>query len=186
MKLIVGLGNPGIQYALTRHNVGFWVIDALSKQWQIPIHREKWQAAMGEGMIEREKVLLIKPLTYMNRSGTAVRSAIDWFKIDLDDLCIIYDDLDLPLGKIRLRPQGSPGGHNGMKSLITCLGNHSFKRIKIGIGRPTELSVSSYVLSPFLAEEKDQIDQAVLQSVRAIQTWIHTDFIQAMNQYNGR
>jgi peptidyl-tRNA hydrolase, PTH1 family len=186
MKLVVGLGNPGIKYALTRHNVGFWVIDELSRRWQILLDREKWQAEVGEGRVGSEKVVLIKPLTYMNLSGESVRLVLDWFKLDSAAVCVIYDDLDLPLGQIRLRCQGGSGGHNGMKSLIACLGTDQLKRIRIGIGRPTHPSVSSYVLSPFCAAEKDVIDQAVARSASAVQAWMDADFLQVMNRYNEK
>jgi peptidyl-tRNA hydrolase, PTH1 family len=186
MKLVVGLGNPGVKYALTRHNVGFWVIDELSKRWQISVDKEKWQAEIGEGIIGNEKVILIKPLTYMNRSGESVRLELDWFKVDHDAVCVIYDDLDLPPGQIRLRYKGSSGGHNGMKSMMECLGTDQLKRIRIGIGRPVYPSVSSYVLSPFSAAEKEVMDEAVARSASAVQAWIDADFLDVMNRYNER
>jgi PTH1 family peptidyl-tRNA hydrolase len=187
MKVIVGLGNPGIKYVMTRHNVGFWVIDCLSREWGIPIHKEKWKAEVGEGMVHGEKVILIKPLTYMNLSGESVGLALNWLKADIDDLIIIYDDLDLPPGQIRLRQKGSSGGHNGIKSLIAHLGTDQFKRIKIGIGRPQgKISVPDYVLSPFSKEETDLIYDAVDRSVQAVNCWIQSGFLEAMNIYNTK
>jgi PTH1 family peptidyl-tRNA hydrolase len=185
MKLIVGLGNPGIRYADTRHNVGFWVIDELSRRWGIPVNKEKWKAETGEGVVRGEKVILMKPLTYMNLSGEAVRPALDWLKADLEELCVIYDDLDLPVGQIRLRLKGSSGGHNGMRSLIAHLGTDQFKRIRIGIGRPQgNRSVPDYVLSPFAREEREPVMDAVNRAASAVERWLESDFLAAMNAFN--
>ncbi|MGA8942992.1 MAG: aminoacyl-tRNA hydrolase [Thermoactinomyces sp.] len=187
MKLVVGLGNPGIKYAKTRHNIGFWVIDRLSEKWGIPVNREKWRGVTGEGFVHGEKVVLLKPMTYMNLSGESVRAAVDWLKIDLDDLCVIYDDLDLPPGQIRLRLKGSSGGHNGMKSIIRHLGTDQFKRIKLGIGHPAgKRPVIDHVLSSFSKEELEQITDAVDRAKDAVDKWVETNFSQAMNQYNLR
>ncbi|TCS94295.1 aminoacyl-tRNA hydrolase [Hazenella coriacea] len=186
MKVIVGLGNPGMKYALTRHNVGFWVIDLLSQHWGISISKEKWKAEVGEGVVNGEKVILIKPLTYMNLSGESVRPAMDWLKADLDDLCVIYDDLDMPPGKIRLRLKGSSGGHNGMKSIIQHLGTDQFKRLKVGIGRPTgRIPVPDYVLSHFNQDERITIDDAVDRSAKAMDRWLDSTFLEVMNVYNA-
>ncbi|WP_124726312.1 aminoacyl-tRNA hydrolase [Staphylospora marina] len=185
MKLIVGLGNPGIRYARTRHNAGFWVIDELSRRWGIPVKKEKWKAEIGEGIVNGEKVILMKPMTYMNLSGEAVRPAKDWLKVDDDNLLVIYDDLDLPPGRIRLRLSGSSGGHNGMKSIIACLGTDRFKRIRIGIGRPDPgVSVPDHVLSPFLSEELDVVMDSVDRAASAVEKWLEADFLTAMNQFN--
>jgi PTH1 family peptidyl-tRNA hydrolase len=187
MKLIVGLGNPGIKYAQTRHNIGFWVIDRLSEEWGIPVNKEKWKAEVGEGVVRGEKVILMKPLTYMNLSGEAVRPAMDWLKADLDELVVVYDDLDLPPGQIRLRLKGSSGGHNGMKSLIQHLGTDQFKRIKIGIGRPQgRMTVPDYVLSPFHKSELELMADAVERSASAINCWLDKTFLEAMNRYNTK
>ena len=185
MKVIVGLGNPGQRYALTKHNIGFWVVDRLSHKWQIPIDKEKWKAEVGEAMIDGEKILLAKPQTYMNLSGESVRQICDFFQLHMDDLLVIYDDLDLPMGKIRLRLKGSSGGHNGMKSIIDHLKTEKLKRIKIGIGRPEGLeSVSDYVLSPFRKEDLSLVEEAVERSVQAVQEWLRVDFNHAMNHFN--
>lgn len=186
MKLIVGLGNPGMKYALTRHNVGFWTIDQLSREWGIPLDREKWKAEVGEGVVNGEKVVLMKPQTYMNLSGESVRPAMEWLKLELEDLCVIYDDLDLPPGQIRLRLKGSSGGHNGMKSLIQHLGTDEFKRVKIGIGRPTRQPVPDYVLSQFSKEDTPVVYDAVDRSAEAIKYWVGANFLEAMNKYNGK
>lgn len=185
MKLIVGLGNPGKQYENTRHNVGFWAIDVISTKWNIPITKEKWKASVGEGLFEEEKVVLAKPLTYMNLSGESVRMAIDWLKIDMKDFIVIYDDLDLPVGQVRLKQRGSSGGHNGIKSIIQHLSTDEFYRIKIGIGRPeTPQPTAKYVLSPFNTEEGSRINQAVDRSHFAIEMWRKLGFSKAMNEYN--
>lgn len=185
MKVIVGLGNPGYRYALTKHNIGFWVIDRLSHEWRIPLNKEKWKAEVGEGMVNNEKVLLAKPLTFMNLSGESVRQICDFFQLHMDDLLVIYDDLDLPVGKIRLRLKGGSGGHNGMKSIIGHLQTEQFKRMKIGIGRPEgSISISDYVLAPFRKDERLKIEEAVEQSAQAVHDWLHVDFNHAMNHFN--
>ncbi|SDW86230.1 peptidyl-tRNA hydrolase [Marininema mesophilum] len=186
MKVIVGLGNPGMKYALTRHNIGFWVVDHLSEKWGIPCDRDRWKASVGEGRVGGEKVVLIKPETYMNLSGQSVAPALDWLKCDVENLIVIYDDLDLPVGKIRLRLKGGAGGHNGMKSLIASLGTQEFKRIKIGIGRPTNpIPVIDYVLSRFNREEEEPVADSVIQTADAIHDWIDTPFPEVMNRYNS-
>ncbi|PTX55239.1 peptidyl-tRNA hydrolase [Melghirimyces profundicolus] len=185
MKVIVGLGNPGLKYALTRHNIGFWVVDRLSEEWGIPVGKEKWKAQVGEGRVGTEKVVLLKPETYMNRSGQSVRPALDWLKCDLEDLLVIYDDLDLPPGKIRLRLKGSAGGHRGVQSIIDHLGTADFKRIKIGIGRPdSPVPVTDYVLSRFNEEEDEPIADAVQRAVDAAKAWIDRPFEEVMNEFN--
>ncbi|OYD06366.1 aminoacyl-tRNA hydrolase [Paludifilum halophilum] len=185
MKVIVGLGNPGKKYASTRHNVGFWVIDRLAQTWELPVQKEKWNALVGEGRIRGEKVVLIKPETYMNLSGQAVRPALDWLKVRVEDLLVVYDDLDLPPGKIRLRLKGSAGGHNGVQSLIDHLGTREFKRIKVGIGRPeTPAPVVDYVLSRFSEEQKEPVMEAIQRSADAADAWLDTPFPEVMNQYN--
>lgn len=185
--MIIGLGNPGIKYALTRHNVGFWLIDVLAERWGISVKKEKWKSLVGEGVIQGEKVILIKPQTYMNLSGEAVRPAIDYLKADIEDICVVYDDLDLPPGKIRLRLKGSSGGHNGMKSIIHHLGTDQFKRVKIGIGRPErgQQSIPDYVLSPFAKEELDIIHESVSKVADAMETWLKYPFLEVMNRYNA-
>jgi PTH1 family peptidyl-tRNA hydrolase len=187
MKLIVGLGNPGEKYAATRHNVGFWVIDRLAERWQIPVQQSKWKGLTGSGRVMGEHVVLLKPMTYMNLSGESVRPACDWLKCDIGDLVVLYDDMDLPLGQLRLRKKGSSGGHRGMQSLIHHLETQEFKRIKIGIGRPeTPMSVPDYVLSPFTREERPLIEDAVEKAAEAVHQWVVSTFDEAMNRFNRR
>ncbi len=185
LKLITGLGNPGKQYEHTRHNVGFDVIEELSNRLAIPLNQSKLKGLYGIGAVNGEKVLLLKPLTYMNLSGESIRAVMDYYKIEQEDLLVVYDDLDLPVGKIRLRQKGSPGGHNGIKSIVAHLGTQQFNRIRIGIDRPQGgMSVPDYVLGQFLQEERPLIAQAVKNSAEACETWLKKPFLQVMNDYN--
>ncbi len=187
MKLIVGLGNPGEKYAATRHNVGFWVIDRLAERWQIPVRQNRWKGLAGSGLVMGERVVLLKPMTYMNLSGESVRPALDWLKCDIEDLAVVCDDLDLPPGTLRLRKKGSSGGHRGLQSLLDHLGPNEFKRVRIGIGHPAgRMRVVDYVLSPFTREERPSIEEAVERAVEAIHQWVVSDFDQAMNRFNRR
>jgi PTH1 family peptidyl-tRNA hydrolase len=185
MKCIVGLGNPGKQYEQTRHNIGFEVIDALSRELSIPLDQTKFKGLYGIGFYKGEKVLLLKPLTYMNLSGESIRAVMDYYQIELEDLVVIYDDLDLPVGKIRLRQKGSAGGHNGIKSTIAHLGTQEFNRIRIGIDRPQGgMSVPDYVLGRFRKEETDLTQEAVKKSAEACEAWMGRPFLQVMNEFN--
>ncbi|MCZ0755784.1 aminoacyl-tRNA hydrolase [Anoxybacillus sp. J5B_2022] len=186
MKLFVGLGNPGKEYEETRHNVGFMVIDELVKRWNLSYSQAKFNGVFASHLISGEKVILCKPLTYMNLSGECVRPLIDYFKIDLEDVVVIYDDLDLPVGKIRLRTKGSAGGHNGIKSLIHHLGTEQFKRIRVGIGRPQNgQKITDYVLGRFQAEEASEIKQAIDRAADACEKFVTQSFLQVMNEFNA-
>lgn len=185
MKLIVGLGNPGRQYEHTRHNVGFKVIDKLSEELSIPLDRQKFNGVYGIGHISGEKIILLKPLTYMNLSGECIRPLMDFYDMDVEDLVVIYDDLDLPVGKIRLRAKGSAGGHNGIKSMIHHLGTQEFNRIRVGIDRPTNgMKISDYVLGVFTEDDSEGINEAITYSVKACESWLQQPFVQVMNDYN--
>ncbi|WHY94825.1 aminoacyl-tRNA hydrolase [Neobacillus cucumis] len=185
MKIMVGLGNPGKQYEHTRHNVGFDVIDELSRRFNIPLDQSKLKGLYGIGFYKGEKVLLLKPLTYMNLSGESIRAVMDYYDIDLEDLLVIYDDLDLPVGKIRLRQKGSAGGHNGIKSTVSHLGTQQFNRIRIGIDRPQNgMSVPDYVLGKFHKEEQSQVQDVIQKSADACEAWLERPFIQVMNDFN--
>ncbi|AST05872.1 aminoacyl-tRNA hydrolase [Anoxybacillus flavithermus] len=185
VKLFVGLGNPGKEYEQTRHNVGFMVIDELAHRWGLSLNQTKFQGIFTSGVIAGEKVILCKPLTYMNLSGECVRPLMDYYNIDVDDLIVIYDDLDLSTGTVRLRPKGSAGGHNGMKSLIHHLKTEQFKRIRIGIDRPKNgMRVSDYVLGRWTAEEKIQIEQAIQKAADACERSLKISFAQVMNEFN--
>ncbi len=166
MKLIVGLGNPGKQYERTRHNIGFECIDALSKKWDAPLSQMKFNGMYTTIHRPEGKVILLKPLTYMNLSGESVRPIMDYFDIEIEDLIVIYDDLDLEVGKLRLRQKGSAGGHNGIKSLIQHLGTQEFNRIRVGISRPPAgMKVPDYVLSKFTKDEDSIIENAINKTV---------------------
>ncbi|WP_096203248.1 aminoacyl-tRNA hydrolase [Bacillus sp. FJAT-45350] len=185
MKLIVGLGNPGDKYAHTRHNVGFDVIDYLADVLRIDLNQSKFKGIYGTGIINGEKVFLLKPLTYMNLSGESVKPLLDYFQIDIEDLVVVYDDLDLPVGKIRLRQKGSHGGHNGIRSLIAHFGTSEFKRIRVGVDRPQPgESVANYVLGTYRSDEKADIQTAIEQSAKACEAWLSEDFLKVMNKFN--
>lgn len=185
MKLIVGLGNPGKEYSETRHNIGFRVIYDLAKKYNIGLTGNKHKALFGQGMIRGEKVILAQPLTYMNLSGEAVLPLMKYFKIDLEDLMIIYDDLDLEPGYLRMRGSGGHGGHNGIRSLISCLGTKDFARLRVGIGRPEgQIPVRDFVLGRFSKAESSMIDEAVSRGIDGIELWLKEGLEKAMNQVN--
>ena len=185
MKLFVGLGNPGKEYEQTRHNVGFFVIDELAKRWNVSLKTAKFRGLFGTASVSGEKVALCKPLTYMNLSGEAVRPLLDECEAGTEQLLVIYDDLDLPPGKLRLRQKGSAGGHNGIRSLIEHLGSDRFNRVRVGIGRPDDgADVIDYVLGGFHPEEQVVIDQAIAKAGCACIKWITTPFSVVMNEFN--
>lgn len=186
MKLIIGLGNPGSKYDGTKHNIGFSVVDRLMERQGLSKVGEKFRADYTEWRVDGEKVYLIKPYTYMNLSGEAVLPFMTYFGIGMDDIIVVYDDLDLDVGKIRLRRNGSAGGHNGVKSLIELLGSKDFERIKVGIGRPQNgWKVVDHVLAPFNPADKELVEQAIDKAADALEDWASgKTFIQLMNQYN--
>jgi len=190
-QLIVGLGNPGTKYDQTRHNIGFVAIDSLARTWQINLseHR-KFQGIFGEGQAASGKMRLLKPTTYMNLSGQSIRAVMDWYKLPAEAVLVVYDDMDLPLGKIRLRQSGSAGGHNGMKSAIAHLGSQNFPRLRIGIGAPKEgepdKQVISHVLGRFSSSE-DRLLPEVLNLIRdAVEMSLKQGIPKAMSLYNNR
>ena len=188
MYLIVGLGNPGRQYEATRHNMGFDVIDKLVEEYQVPQGGVKFNAMYGKGIIGGQPALLMKPLSYMNLSGGPVREMANYFKIDPEtEMIVIYDDIDLDPGQLRIRKKGSAGGHNGIKNIIAHLGTQQFSRIRIGVGeKPAGWDLADYVLGRFPAEEEPTIRTALEQTVKACET-ILTDSVEAaMNQFNGK
>ncbi|MGB3202184.1 MAG: aminoacyl-tRNA hydrolase [Nodosilinea sp.] len=187
--LIVGLGNPGDKYAGTRHNVGFEVVDRLSKLWTIALKQERrFQSEYGTGFgPHHQKVYLLKPLTYMNRSGQSMRAAIDWLKLSPAQVLVVYDDMDLPLGRLRLRLSGSAGGHNGMKSAIAHLGTQNFPRLRIGIGasdRADDSAVVSHVLGNFSKAERSTMNAVVDTALRAVEKSLTDGVEKAMSLYN--
>jgi PTH1 family peptidyl-tRNA hydrolase len=187
LKVIVGLGNPGKKYEITKHNIGFWAVDQLSEKWNLPFQKEKFNSMVAEGNVDGEKVFLLKPQTYMNLSGEAVGAAMRFLKLSPQDLLVLFDDMDIPLGQLRLRQKGSSGGHNGMKSIISHLGSEQFNRIKIGINRPPAgRKVVDYVLEPFSEIDKAVAADAAITAANAADEWVRkNDFLLAMNKYNG-
>ena len=184
MKLIVGLGNPGKKYEGTRHNMGFMAIDLLSDQAEIDVDKEVFHGLMGRGKIYEQDVILFKPTTFMNLSGTAVQEVVHYFKIALEDIVVIYDDMAIPIGSIRLRKEGSSGGHKGMQNIIDCLSSDQIKRIRVGIGEPGEWDTIDYVLSKPLKDDMPLIEEAIANAVRGVKEYLKSDFDRAMNKYN--
>lgn len=190
-QLIVGLGNPGDKYRGTRHNIGFEVVDRLAQTWQIPLTEErKFQGRYGAGRARGGKIALLQPLTYMNRSGQAVRVVMDWFKLMPQSVLVVYDDMDLPVGRLRLRLAGSAGGHNGMKSIISHLGTQDFPRLRLGIGSRADEApkdaVISHVLGRFSAAERQAMDAVVATAMDAIDLSLQQGVEKAMSLYNSR
>ncbi|MGE5588573.1 MAG: aminoacyl-tRNA hydrolase [Clostridia bacterium] len=186
MKLVVGLGNPGSQYEGSRHNVGFLVVDLLARRQGVRITQRRFHALLGQGEISGEQVLLAKPITYMNRSGYAVRAIAGWYGVRPSDILVIVDDMALEPGRIRMRPKGSDGGHNGLKSIIALLGCQDFPRLRVGIGRPgpSEDAVS-YVLGWFTREELPVMAEAFGRAADAVEAWATSGVDEAMNRFNA-
>lgn len=184
MKLIVGLGNPTKEYEQTRHNVGFMVMDRLADVMNVSISSSKFKGEYVKFKYKGEDVILLKPMTYMNNSGESVIQVMKYFKIDVNDVLVIYDDMDMPVGKLRLRESGSAGGHNGVKSLIAHMGTQQFKRIRVGIDKHPRIKVIDYVLGHFQKDERPLIDEGIENAVKAIETYLEKGFVAAMNAYN--
>lgn len=187
MYVIAGLGNPGKEYQNTRHNIGFDVIDVIAEKNQIPVLEKKHKAIIGKGYIEGQKVILAKPRTYMNLSGESLRELVDYYKIDATaELIVIYDDVNLSPGQLRIREKGSAGGHNGMKSIISHLGN-AFWRIKMGVGeKPSKYDLADYVLGHFTQKERKIMKEAAEKAESAVRLMIRGEKNAAMNEYNRK
>lgn len=186
MKLIVGLGNPGREYEQTRHNVGFMAIDTIAKYLNIDINKDKFQGNYAETIYNGEKILLLKPGKYMNLSGEVIRDYISYFKIDIEDILIIYDDLDTDVGIYRLRYQGGNGGHNGIKDIERQIGTKNYKRIKIGISNDKKYDTKDYVLGKFSLEEKEKIDKVLDDIVSIFRDFFLLTYDNLMNKYNSK
>lgn len=185
-QLIVGLGNPGAKYNRTRHNVGFDLVDRLAQRWQVSMtDQKKFQGIAGEGWAGRQKIRLLKPQTFMNLSGQSVRALLDWYKLNPTEVLVLYDDLDLPLGKMRMRLSGSAGGHNGMKSLIGHLGTSEFPRLRIGIGKSNDETIS-HVLGKFMPAEATVVSEVLDLAADAVEWSLREGVEKAMSKYNGR
>lgn len=185
MKIIVGLGNPGQEYSATRHNVGFMVMDELARRWSIGSWRERFEALTAEYRNENTQIILVKPQTYMNLSGTAAGALARWYKVPVEDIIVIYDDMDLPTGRLRLRLKGGSGGHRGIESLLTHLGQDTFVRVRLGIGRPPQgWEVVDYVLSKFTVDETPLLQTAIERAAEAVECIVTAGINKAMNKYN--
>ena len=185
MYIIVGLGNPSKSYDGTRHNVGFEVIDRLSREYNISVDLKKHKAICGKGAIEGVKVILAKPQTYMNLSGESVRELLDYYKVEEKDIIVIYDDISLEPGQLRIRAKGSAGGHNGIKNIIANLGTQEFPRVKVGIGgKPKDWDLADYVLSRFQGGEREAMGEAFSQAAEAVKVMVTEGINEAMNKYN--
>ena len=182
---LCGLGNPGNEYAATRHNVGFQVVDGLAQTFGIALHERKFRASWGTGIVEGRRIFVFKPLTFMNRSGEVVAEVLKYFGIAANQMLVIHDDLDLPVGRIRLVAKGGAGGHRGVSSIIQHLGHNDFPRLKLGIGRPAHAEpVESYVLRPPYVEETPAFDDMVERGFEAVRTVLSTGLVAAMNRFN--
>jgi PTH1 family peptidyl-tRNA hydrolase len=185
MYIIAGLGNPGKDYVNTRHNAGFMVIDELADKHNISLDTSKFNGMIGKGVINGNKVILVKPLTYMNNSGECIRAVIDYYKADIDDFIVVFDDISLDVGKLRIRPKGSAGGHNGIKSIIAHLGTDGFKRVKFGVGnKPSGWDLADWVLGRFKQEDEATLKQARAKACEAVETMLDESVEFAMNKFN--
>lgn len=186
MKWIVALGNPGKEYEQTRHNIGWMALDAVADRWGIASAQAKCKGLVAEGRVGGVKVALIKPMTYMNLSGECVRAFLDFYKPNVEDLIVVYDDMDTPLGSIRLRYQGGPGGHNGIKSIISHLGTEKFNRVRMGISRPAPgTDIAKYVLSTFRKEESEALNATIQKAADALELILNEPFEKVMAKSNG-
>ena len=184
MILIVGLGNPGKQYEKTRHNIGFDVIDYMANKYNIDVNREKFKGICGEWFIENKKVILLKPLTYMNLSGESIRELANFYKLEDDEIIVVYDDISLDIGRLRIREKGSAGGHNGIKSIIQNLGGDKFPRVKVGVGQPKD-NLVNHVLGKFSKEDREHIEKVIPVVSDAIVEIVKNDAKESMNKFNG-
>lgn len=184
MKLIVGLGNPGAEYERTRHNVGWMVVDAFARKFRIDVTKHEKNALTGTGRVAGGSVMVAKPLTYMNLSGDAVRLLSNAYLESTEDLIVVYDDIDLPLAKLRIRPNGSAGTHNGMRSIVQVLGTEKFPRLRIGIGQAEGGRLRDFVLDEFSTDEQPLVDRAIERSVNALLLFARGDLKRAMNEFN--
>lgn len=185
-KIIVGLGNPGKRYDKTRHNMGFSLLDALAKKWGLGFNQAKWDALVGEGHLGANSILLLKPQTFMNRSGRSIQQAVSFYKLPMEDLLVVLDDVDIHLGSIRLRAKGSAGTHNGLKSVVQELGSDAFPRLKLAVGRrPVEMDMVDFVLAPFGDKERAFIEEEITAGVSCVEDWLSQGVEYAMNRWNS-
>lgn len=187
MYVIAGLGNPGKEYEHTRHNVGFEVVDRLAERYDIPLTERKHRAYCGKGLIGGQKVMLVKPQTFMNLSGESVKSAADFYQIPAEQVIVVYDDVSLDPGQLRIRTKGSAGGHNGMKNIIARMGTQEFPRVKVGVGaKPERMDLADYVLSRFSKGEWEMMEDAFNEAAEAVAVLISDGAEAAMNRFNAK
>lgn len=187
MKIIVGLGNPGIPYRMTRHNIGFQVVDRFAKLNRIPIRTKRFKSLYGTGRIDSQQVVLAKPRTFMNRSGEAVKRAADFFHLRIEDLIVVHDDLDLPFGRLRFKHRGGDGGHQGVRSIIEMMGGNNFLRLKVGIGRPPQgMDPAEYVLDTFDKVIQSHLDQILSRAAESLNVMLLEGLEKAMNQFQKK
>ncbi len=187
MKIIVGLGNPGTRYRMSRHNIGFQVVDRLARLNHISIRTKRFKSLYGTGWIDSQQVLLSKPLTFMNRSGEAVKKTSDFFRLKREDLVVVHDDLDLPFGRLRFKRRGGDGGHQGVRSILERMGENNFLRLKIGIGRPPPgMDPADYVLDSFDRNEQPRLDQILSRAADSLKVMLLEGLEKAMNQIQER
>ena len=187
--VVVGLGNPGAQYARTRHNAGFETLEVLSRRWGVEINKKKLNGLVAETTYNGHRVVLVLPQTFMNASGECVQPILQWYKAPLTNLLVIYDDIDLPLGKLRVRKSGSAGTHNGMRSILGCLGNQQgFPRVRVGVGaKPEGWDLADWVLSTYrVREEREEMEKAFVRAADCVEDWLKNGIEHAMQQYNGK
>ena len=187
MKIIVGLGNPGIPYRMTRHNIGFQVVDRFAKLNHIPIRTKRFKSLYGTGRIDSQQVVLAKPRTFMNRSGEAVKRAADFFHLRIEDLIVVHDDLDLPFGRLRFKHRGGDGGHQGVRSIIEMMGGNNFLRLKVGIGRPPQgMDPAEYVLETFDKVIQSHLDQILSRAAESLNVMLLEGLEKAMNRFQKK
>lgn len=185
VKIVVGLGNPGSKYRDTRHNVGFMVVDELTRRWSADRPKDRFRAQLYDAVIGSQRVILVKPQTFMNLSGAAVRQVVSWYRTDLEDVLIVTDDVDLPFGTLRMRERGSAGGHNGLKSIVSELGSQELPRLRIGIGR-SDRAMSAHVLSRFSESEEKELESLITRAADGVELWLAEGAVAAMNVINQR
>ncbi len=188
MKLVAGLGNPGPRYAESRHNLGFMVVDALAQRWRVDAsaYEKRFEAQLGEAMRSGQRVFLLKPQTYMNLSGRSVAALARFYRVPLADVLVVYDELDLPLGTIRVRARGSAGGHNGMSDVIRHLSSDQVARVRVGIGKVHSAATVEHVLSRFMPSEREAAEQVIDLAADAVECWLARGATEAMNQFNRK
>jgi len=184
IKLVIGLGNPGLRYAHSRHNVGFMIVEQFARAHDLRFSRKRFNAEIAEGAIGGARVMIAKPQSFMNLSGEAIGKLFKFYKVSPDELIVVYDDLDLPLGKMRLRPKGSAGGHHGMESIIAHIGTSDFARLRVGIGRPNPDADIDHVLGNFEGDERKLMDETFANAADAISVWVAEGINAAMNKFN--